>query len=413
MATRRIAVVGGGTSGSILASWLANNTAHEIVVFEPGPVSTHDEAPGFFDVLRDEELHGFAEVRLTSDGPVVPYPQARAIGGGSAINGMLLTGSVPPVAAGLTSRPRPDQLGAISGALSTLGGRICDLWWNDGRWNPGHKLAHLVGQSRVRIVASGVERIGFTAGEVEAVHCADRSHEVDAVVMCAGALRTPAVLLTSDIGESAPMIGAGLQDHPTITFAVELRHANQAMFDTAVVIEGRCSTGDRYLVTGYERASWMEPELGLVSVSLMTPRSRGSVTLDGGSTSVDFAMLSDGADVVAMREAVRRLCGIVTSDVFAERFGSVHADDAGFSVLDVAGLDDARLDAWIRNNLRPVQHGAASCSTALGSDRRVEGFTNLWVADASALSSVPPVTPAGPVTMEAGEVARIMGEALG
>lgn len=414
MATRRIAVVGGGTSGSIVATWLAHNSDHEIIVFEPGPQSRHDDTPGFFDVLRDESLQSMWEVRLVEDGPVIPYVQARALGGGSAINGMLLTGEVPDVADGFAMRPkRVDAVGEVGSALVDAGGRVSELWWNDCRWNPGRPLAHLAGASRVRVVESHVDSVIVEAGLIRGVHWAESVMEVDAVVMCAGALRTPLVLLASGLGSLAPGIGHGLQDHPSVTFAVERLQPSSSLLDAAVVLESEAVSGARHLIIGYERASWMEPELGLVSVALMTPRSRGRVALVGGEPLVEFSMLSVEHDIVAMREGVRRLCALSTSDSFGHRFAAVYADDAGHQVQDLMTMEDIELDRWIRLNLRPVHHATSSCSAVLNQDRSIPGVANLWIADASALASVPPVTPAGPVTMEAGKVARIIGEALG
>jgi choline dehydrogenase-like flavoprotein len=119
-------------------------------------------------------------------------------------------------------------------------------------------------------------------------------------------------------------------------------------------------------------------------------------------------MLDDERDVLSMREAVATLLHIVSQESFGAIAHNVYADDEGTTTNDLRALSTAELDNWIRMNLRPVSHVAASCSQAVdhkGSLKLVEG---VFVADASILPRVPPSTPAGPVTIEARRIARIL-----
>jgi choline dehydrogenase-like flavoprotein len=119
-------------------------------------------------------------------------------------------------------------------------------------------------------------------------------------------------------------------------------------------------------------------------------------------------MLDDERDVLSMREAVATLLHIVSQESFGTIAYNVYADDEGTTTDDLRALSTAELDNWIRMNLRPVSHVAASCSQAVdhkGSLKLVEG---VFVADASILPRVPPSTPAGPVTIEARRIARIL-----
>ena len=67
-----------------------------------------------------------------------------------------------------------------------------------------------------------------------------------------------------------------------------------------------------------------------------------------------------------------------------------------------------QMDGWIRQNLRPVSHVASSCHLAVGHDGSVQQLKGAFIADASVLPCVPTGTPAGPVTIEARRIARLL-----
>jgi choline dehydrogenase-like flavoprotein len=318
---------------------------------------------------------------------------------------MLLTSDVPDVAQGLTSFARIEQLGDVSRALLDSGGECSQLWWNDGRWNPGRALLHLVDEKRIRCVTDNVSEVLHHSDVVAGVRLQEIVLEADMVVMCAGAISTPRLLLESGVGSVNSHIGKGLQDHPSITFALELHRESNSLFDAGVVHRGRTSLGEEYLVVAYERASWSETGLGLVSVLLLTPHSRGQVSMSGD---VQLNMLSDERDVVAMREAVGALVDTVLNENFRKISSGVFADDAGTTVESLRDFSPVQMDGWIRQNLRPVSHVASSCHLAVGHDGSVQQLKGAFIADASVLPCVPTGTPAGPVTIEARRIARLL-----
>jgi choline dehydrogenase-like flavoprotein len=408
MSRRRIVVVGAGTSGAVLAMSLAARTNHEIVVVESGMYSGLDNESRFMNVLADSTLHSLRDVQLVADGPIVPYVQAHCLGGGSAINGMLLTSEVPDVAQGLTSYPPDEDIGHVGRALLGAGGEKCQLWWNHGRWNPARALMHLADEGRIRIVSDHVAEVMHQGSVSTGLKMMSETIEADVVVMCAGAIATPNILLQSGFGTQNSQIGRGLQDHPSVTFALELRKKSEAPFDAGVVQRGITTHGEEFLIVAYERASWSESDIGLVSVILLTPHSRGRVSVVENECHVQINMLDDERDVLSMREAVETLLRIVSQEAFGAIGHNVYADDEGTSTDDLRALPASELDRWIRLNLRPVSHVASSCSQAVdhnGSLKLVEG---VFVADASILPRVPPSTPAGPVTIEARRIARIL-----
>ena len=389
-----------------MTSRLAAECDDEIVLVEPGRPSTRDEIPRFFDVLADASLHRIEEVSLIRGGPKVPYLQANALGGGSAINGMLLTGDVPPVAEGLVSEVSRTSMGRIGSALVDSGGSPARLWWNDGRWNPGRAVLHLCEEGRVSWVQAAADSLLIEADRVVGVGTDVGLVEADMVVLCLGALATPILALRSGIDACNERIGRGLQDHPSITFAVPMESVNPSMFDVTATRSGRASDGAEFLVVAHERASSFETEIGLVSVMLLDPVSRGSVTMLDDACLIDFNMLDDVRDVVAMREATRFLMSTVGDEAFRGQCPEVLVDSDGGSMDDLQDGSDSDLDGWIARNLRPVFHAAASCSTAQSDPGRIAGVEGLHVADASALERVPRGTPAADVTMVAENTAR-------
>ena len=359
-----VVIIGGGTSGSIAARTLADVTDRPIVVLEPGGF-TDDDNPRFLDGLSDDVLW-----------PDEAMPQARAVGGGSAVNGMILSGDPPDWLEGLVRQAHQHEAGELGRGLLDAGGRLSWMWWNNGRWNPGRAMVHveeegrlvLDGRAAVSLVLSGDRAIAVrtTAGEIACSH----------VVMCAGAILTPRILVASGIGGA---VGEGLQNHPTVTFTVRRRGDDMGFFDACVVRDLNLD-GATGLMIAFERESAVADGRGSVSVSLMNPVSRGTA-----GESADFALLSDPLDrsrmgslVSEAREIVRRM---------------------GCDILRESGI-------------HPVSHATSSCARTVDEDGELRGFRNITVADASVLPNVPAETPAASVTMRSLRISRTLGRRL-
>lgn len=407
-----IVVIGGGTAGCTVVSTLAAMTTQPIVLIEPGPSSVHDDEAAFFTVLSDEELSREVQVTLVDGGSDQPYVQANVLGGGSAINGLLLTGDEPSFLSGLTRMATEADCGQMATALLAENGRFSRMWWNGGRWNPGRAVQHLVDEGRVTVIAESLTYLEHAQRVITVAHTTNEAIEGSLFVMCAGALATPALLLHSSLERAVSGIGDGLQNHPTITFTLRLKKTISHRFDATVVRESRSTSDARLLTVAYERTNANDEASGLLSISLMDPESRGGVWRSNTAMQNDFNMLATMRDRLAMREAVRELISTATSASFSAIAEQVLVDSDGTSVEVLDGMKNAELDEWISEHLSVVSHAASSCHEIVDSDGKVRGVGNLYVADSSILQSVPPCPPAGPVVIEAARIARTLGETL-
>ena len=407
-----IVVIGGGTAGCTVVSTLAALTNQPIVLIEPGSPSTHDDESSFFSVLSDETLSREVQTTLVDGGEDQPYVQAQVLGGGSAINGMLLTGEEPAFLSGLTRMATEADCGQVGTALLAENGRFSRLWWNGGRWNPGRAVQHLVDEGRVAVISDSVTYLEHAQRVITVAHTTNEAIEGSMFVMCAGALATPTLLLHSSLERAVTGIGDGLQNHPTITFTLHLKINVSSRFDATVVRESRSSSGAELLTIAYERANAKDATLGLLSVSLMDPESRGGVWRSNTAMQNDFNMLATLRDRVAMREAVRELIATAMSASFTAITQQILVDSEGTSVDVLDAMKNADLDEWIACHLTVVSHAASSCHDIVDTDGKVRGVGNLYIADSSILHSVPPCSPAGTVVVEAMRIARTIGETL-
>jgi 5-(hydroxymethyl)furfural/furfural oxidase len=174
----------------------------------------------------------------------------------------------------------------------------------------------------VAAAASG-ERVRFDAGEV---------------VLSAGALQSPALLMRAGIGDARelaalgiasavnlPGVGRNLQDHPSLTFChfLEPRFRMPLARRRASMMAARMSSGvagcdksDLYLSSA-TRAAWHElgNRLGLFFLWCNRPYSRGRVQLVSPNAAaaprVDLNLLDDERDLQRLMAGVRLLARVV------------------------------------------------------------------------------------------------------
>jgi len=162
------------------------------------------------------------------------------------------------------------------------------------------------------------------------------------VIVTAGAIQSPAMLLRAGIGPPAalgalgigvaiarPGVGGNLRDHPALTFCQFLpralrlplsrRRASFVALRYSSGVEG-CDRSDMY-VTASARAGWhrLGARLGLYFLWCNRPFSAGRVSLvspdPGRYPSVELNLLEDSRDLERMMAGVRMLARLVVNPV--------------------------------------------------------------------------------------------------
>jgi choline dehydrogenase/5-(hydroxymethyl)furfural/furfural oxidase len=214
-----------------------------------------------------------------------------------------------------------------------------------------------------------VERVlldGRRAGGVRLV--GGEEIEAGAVVVSAGAIHTPTILLRSGIDR--PGLGHNLQDHPAVRVVLRLpprrRVRSRRRLPFAVV-------GRRDNVQFVPMDYTNDLATGGVTVALMDARSRGRVTLDAtGGPEVRFEQLADERDRAALA-------------------GGIELVERVLPEAEVPAVDD----------LGDVFHAAGTCrmgdradpDAVVDVDGRVIGYDGVYVADASIMPKLPRANP--------------------
>lgn len=195
---------------------------------------------------------------------------------------------------------------------------------------------HIYPELRVeRIVMEGMVARGVVAVARNGAHVRFEANEV---VLCAGALQSPALLMRAGVGARAdlsalgidcmidlPGVGRNLQDHPSLTFChfLERRYRMPLSRRRASMTAARftsgvagCDASDLYLSSA-TRAAWhaLGNRLGLFFLWCNRPYSRGRVRLVSPDAAVpprvDLNLLDDPRDVARLAFGVRMLAKIV------------------------------------------------------------------------------------------------------
>ena len=399
----RWVVVGGGAGGCVVAARLSERPDREVVLLEAGPdhaATGHGDAGRYDDVgplvtdparLRIEHV-----VRRPGRAPE-PYWQGHGLGGSSLVNGSIVV-------------PDPDSPGQPTELLPT------EEPWSDGpvgaallATDPAAAPVRLARSERLRVTVADWylrpvrDRPNLTVrtdAEVHLVRFAGRravgvelsTGEVvpaDRVVLCAGAIRTPTILLRS--GVDTPGVGEGLQDHPAFTITLALR---PDVVDPTVPTIAVAAVHDDHQVLALNHLPGA-PGLGALTVGLLRVRSTGRLTLPvpDGEPLVELAQLSDPADATALCRAVGATLDRLGDPVWSTVADEAFIDAAGTPTAAIAGSPE-RIAAWVPEHLGGHHHVAGTCADGVVTDGGlVRGYDDLFVCDASIFRGVPARNP--------------------
>jgi choline dehydrogenase-like flavoprotein len=392
-------IVGGGAAGCVIASRLSEDPTSQVTLLEAGPDHGPDHSANDVGLYLDEPLrwHDDSMIVRKAGGVSEHYWQGRGLGGSSLLNGPVLVPDPddPDVAHLLPAEP-PAALGAIGQAvlaadptaqpvlLSRRNGRRVSA--ADAYLRPfldRHNLSVVTETPVVRLLVRGRTVVGVVADD-------GTEHLADRVVVCAGAIRTPVLLLTSGI--DTPGIGEGLQDHPA--FAVTLELSPDAIDDSVPnIVVAIDRVGTQILAINHLPGA---PHYGLLIGALMTPTSVGSVGLDPttGSPIVELDQLSTESDVERLTDLALEVIALAAHPALAAVAPRALLDDQGTPAGSLGGDRDA-VRHWLLDHLTGYHHVAGSCRRGVVTDRwgAVRGYERLWVGDASLFAGVPPVNP--------------------
>jgi choline dehydrogenase-like flavoprotein len=298
-------------------------------------------------------------------------------------------------------------------------------------------LTVLTGAEALKVRISGGRATGVDYGRDGLLETARAAREV---ILCAGAFRSPQLLMCSGIGPKAhllehgiiplvdaPGVGANLHDH--IDYVINRRHASRDLYGISLGGGVRLlSEIGRYrrercgmVTTNFAeaggfvrtRADLAEPDVQLhfviamvdnhnrtmhlghgysLHACVLNPRSRGSLRLASPDARVapliDPAFLSDPEDAATLVRAFGVMRRILDAPAFAA-FAGRELYTEGLDANDEAGVERA-----IRERADTIYHPVGTCR--MGADAgavvdlqlRVRGVAGLRVADASVMPEV-------------------------
>ncbi|MFI6090716.1 GMC family oxidoreductase [Streptomyces sp. NPDC051218] len=299
----------------------------------------------------------------------------------------------------------------------------------DGYLNPAadRDNLHVALEARVaRVLIEEGRAVGVVLASGQVVRARER------VVLSAGALRTPQLLMLSGIGPAqhlrehgvevvvdSPEVGQGLQDHPMVPAVWEITSGRtylDAHDETSVLAYALSRRGP---LASFATVGAMLPLpadgpapsiqalfylLGLdgqmqplarpavtATIALLTPHSRGSVRLASADIAdgpvIDPGYLSDPRDLPRLRQGGERIRALMRAPALEKIVGE--------QLFPPESAADAEIDDWIRANVQTQWHPTGTVrigrdkTSPLDARLAVRGVDRLSVADASVMPSIP------------------------
>lgn len=289
-------------------------------------------------------------------------------------------------------------------------------------------------------------------GVVENIYAKD-------VIVCAGAINSPKLLMLSGIGESnaltslgiepivdKPAVGKNLREHPLVKLVYRVRTPTyntkpytlsalfqktgfflnyifkgigplSTPFDAVAFIKTRIEEEIpdvqlHFMAVGLSANSGAVTRLPFPSVSVFInknhPKSLGSITLASSDANddplINSRLLENEDDIATLVRAYKQVRSLMTT----EPMNTLLAEEVRPGPLVT---DEAALEAYVKNNTELCYHFAGTCRMGVDEDAvvtpdlRVNGVENLWVADASIMPDL--------ISGNTNAVCMMIGEKLG
>ncbi|MEE3849717.1 GMC family oxidoreductase N-terminal domain-containing protein [Gordonia sp. LSe1-13] len=495
MSTPEVLVLGSGTAGSVVTRRLID-AGHSVTLVEAGGLDANTAIHDLSRVgelwLGPEDWGYFSAPQEQALGRRLHVPRGKVVGGSNQLNGTIWvhgspwdydqwaaagnTGwdweSVAPLfkrlergstAEGLVDAVEPD-LSPIQQAIldaAQAWGLPLNADYNSGdqegvsrmklNLRDGKRLSTWAAYMRTQLehpkltleLNALIDSLIVDDGSVVGVRIIQdgrqRELRADKVVLCAGALGSPGILLRSGIGPAdelralgidvvadVPGVGKNLQDHflVPVIFGTERPIAPPNPFQPVTQthwfwksrpdLEVPDTQPINFSIPFYYDDGMTGPVSGFtLHAGLIRPHSAGSVTLSSTDPTahpvIDFNVLADRRDLDALIASVRQCREVGRQSPLADEWGAYEALPG-----TTADDSDEAIEKWVRRGVNTYHHQAGTCRmgtdemAVVSPDLHAMCVENLVIADASVMPAVTTGNTNAPTAMIAERAAELI-----